>query len=92
MDLQVPSATLAVLLLATVRASGFVILAPPFNSAGIPVAVKGALAMALAVVVFPHISGGLPAITAVPERPTSRAYIREKHSARTFRRAFRWTR
>jgi flagellar biosynthesis protein FliR len=63
-DLQVPSATLAALLLATVRASGFVILAPPFNSAGIPAAVKGALAMALALVVFPHISGDLPAITA----------------------------
>jgi flagellar biosynthetic protein FliR len=63
-DLQVPSATLAALLLATVRASGFVIMAPPFNSAAIPVAVKGALAMALAVVVFPHISGDLPTITA----------------------------
>jgi flagellar biosynthesis protein FliR len=63
-DLQVPSATLAALLLATVRASGFVIMAPPFNSAAIPAAVKGALAMALAIVVFPHISGDLPAITA----------------------------
>ena len=64
MDLQVPSATLAALLLAMVRASGFVIMAPPFNSTAIPVAVKGALAMALAIVVFPHISGDLPAITA----------------------------
>jgi len=63
-DLQVPSATLAALLLATVRATGFVVLAPPFNSSGIPTAVKGALAMALAVVVFPHIAGDLPAITA----------------------------
>jgi flagellar biosynthesis protein FliR len=41
-----------------------VILAPPFNSAGIPAAVKGALAMALALVAFPHITGSLPAITA----------------------------
>jgi flagellar biosynthetic protein FliR len=63
-DLQVPSATLAALLLATVRASGFVILAPPFNSAGIPAAVKGAMAMALALVAYPHIVGGLPEITA----------------------------
>jgi flagellar biosynthesis protein FliR len=63
-DLQVPSATLAALLLATVRASGFVVLAPPFNSAGIPAAVKGALAMALALVAYPHIVGDLPAITA----------------------------
>ena len=64
MDLSVPSATLAALLLGTVRASGFIIMAPPFNNAGIPTAVKGALAMALSLVVLPHISGTLPAITA----------------------------
>ena len=64
MDLQVPSATLAALLLATARATGFVVLAPPFNNNGIPSAVKGALALALSLVVFPHISGTLPAITA----------------------------
>ena len=64
MDLQVPSATLAALLLATARATGFVALAPPFNSNGIPNPVKGALALALSLVVFPHISGTLPAITA----------------------------
>ena len=64
MDLSVPSATLAALLLGTVRASAFIILAPPFNSPGIPSAVKGALAMALSLVVMPHISGSLPAITA----------------------------
>jgi flagellar biosynthetic protein FliR len=63
-DLQVPSATLAALLLATSRATGFVVLAPPFNSNGIPAPVKGALAMALSLVVFPHITGTLPAITA----------------------------
>jgi len=63
-DLSVPSATLAALLLGTVRASGFIMLAPPFNSPGIPAAVKGALAMALSLVVLPHISGQLPPITA----------------------------
>jgi len=63
-DLEVPSATLAALLLATSRATGFIALAPPFNSNGIPSAVKGALALALSLVVFPHISGALPAITA----------------------------
>jgi flagellar biosynthetic protein FliR len=63
-DLQVPSATLAALLLATVRAGGFVALAPPFNSAGIPMAVKGALALALSLVVFPQISGQVPEVTA----------------------------
>ena len=64
MDLQVPSATLAALLLATARAAGFIVLAPPFNNNAIPAPVKGALALALSVVVFPHISGTLPAITA----------------------------
>jgi len=63
-DLQVPSATLAALLLASARATGFVLLAPPFNNNVIPKAVKGALAMALSLVVFPHIVGTLPAITA----------------------------
>jgi flagellar biosynthetic protein FliR len=63
-DLQVPSATLAALLLASARATGFVVLAPPFNNNAIPSAVKGALALALSLVVFPHISGTLPAITA----------------------------
>ncbi|HVI35413.1 MAG TPA: flagellar biosynthetic protein FliR, partial [Gaiellales bacterium] len=64
MDLQVPSATLAALLLASARATGFVVLAPPFNNNAIPAAVKGALALALSLVVFPHIVGTLPAITA----------------------------
>ena len=64
MDLQVPSATLAALLLASARATGFIALAPPFNSNGIPAVVKGALGLALSIVVFPHISGTLPAITA----------------------------
>jgi len=63
-DLSVPSATLAALLLGTVRATGFVVMAPPFNSTAIPVAVKGALAMALSLVVLPHISGQLPPVTA----------------------------
>ena len=64
MDLEVPSATLAALLLATVRATGFIALAPPFNSNGIPRVVKGALALALSLVVLPQLSGTLPAITA----------------------------
>jgi flagellar biosynthetic protein FliR len=63
-DLSVPSATLAALLLGTARATGFVVLAPPFNSSGIPMPVKGALALALSLVVFPQLSGDMPAITA----------------------------
>jgi flagellar biosynthetic protein FliR len=63
-DLTVPSATLAALLLGTARATGFVVLAPPFNSNGIPMAVKGALALALSLVVFPQLSADMPAVTA----------------------------
>ena len=47
MDLQVPEAALASVLLATARTAGFIILAPPFNSKAISAAVKGALAVAL---------------------------------------------
>ena len=64
MDLEVPSATLAALLLASTRATGFIALAPPFNNNGIPRAVKGALALALALVAFPHITSTIPEVTA----------------------------
>jgi flagellar biosynthetic protein FliR len=64
MDLSVPSATLAALLLGSARATGFVVLAPPFNNNAIPRAVKGALALALSLVVFPHLSADMPAVTA----------------------------
>ena len=64
MDLTVPSATLAALLLGTARATGFVVLAPPFNSKAIPPPVKGALALALSLVVFPQLAGDMPAVTA----------------------------
>jgi flagellar biosynthesis protein FliR len=63
-DLSVPSATLAALLLGTARATGFVLLAPPFNNSSIPMPVKGALALALSLVVFPHLSADMPAVTA----------------------------
>ena len=43
MDLSVPAVTLAALLLGTARATGFVLLAPPFNSRTIPGPVKAAL-------------------------------------------------
>ena len=60
MDLSVPAVTLAGLLLATCRAAGFVMLAPPFNSRGIPAAVKGALALALAVALLDRVTAGMP--------------------------------
>ena len=64
MDLQVPSATLAALLLASARATGFILLAPPFNSSSIPAPAKGAVALALSLVAFPHIVGTVPEVTA----------------------------
>jgi flagellar biosynthetic protein FliR len=63
MDLQVPAVTLAALLLGTARAAGFVILAPPFNSRSVPAPVKGALAMALSMLLSTQIAPTLPEIT-----------------------------
>jgi flagellar biosynthetic protein FliR len=59
-DLSVPAVTLAGLLLATCRAAGFVMLAPPFNSRGIPAPVKGALALALAVALLHKVTANMP--------------------------------
>ena len=64
MDLSVPAVTLAALLLGTARATGFVLLAPPFNSRSIPAPVKGAFALALAVLLSTQIAPSLPAPTA----------------------------
>ncbi|MCU1614146.1 MAG: flagellar biosynthetic protein FliR [Frankiales bacterium] len=59
MDLQVPTATLVALVLGTARATGFVLLAPPFNSSAVPSPVKAAMALALSVTVYGHIAPGL---------------------------------
>jgi flagellar biosynthesis protein FliR len=64
MDLEVPMATLAALLLGTARAAGFILLAPPFNSRVIPAPVKGAFALALSVLLSTQIAPGLPEPTA----------------------------
>src|SRR3712207_2432332 len=64
MDLSVPAVTLAALLLGTARAAGFVLLAPPFNSRTIPAPVKGAFALALAVLLSTQIAPDLPDPTA----------------------------
>jgi flagellar biosynthetic protein FliR len=64
MDLQVPTVTLVALLLGTARATGFVLLAPPFNSRSIPAPVKGALALALSVALSGRIAPDLPDPTA----------------------------
>ena len=64
MDLSVPAVTLAALLLGTARAAGFVLLAPPFSSRTIPGPVKGALAMALSLLLSTQIAPSLPEPTA----------------------------
>ena len=64
MDLSVPAVTLAALLLGTARATGFVLLAPPFNSRSIPAPVKGAFALALSVLLSTQIAPALPEPTA----------------------------
>ena len=55
MDLSVPAVTLAALLLGTARATGFVLLAPPFNSRTIPGPVKAAFALALSLLLSTQI-------------------------------------
>ena len=74
MGLEVPAVTLVALLLGTARATGFVMLAPPFNSRSIPAPVKGALAMALSLLLstriapsLPEVSGGFLVVAAVTE-------------------------
>ena len=64
MDLEVPAVTLAALLLGTARAAGFVLLSPPFNARTIPGPVKGALAMALSLLLSTQIAPTLPDPTA----------------------------
>ena len=64
MHLQVASATLAALLLGTARGTGFILFAPPFNNNGIPAVAKGALALALALVVQSRLAPGLTDLSA----------------------------
>ena len=64
MEFEVPAATLAALLLGTARATGFVLLAPPFNSRSIPAPVKGAFAMALSLLLSTQIAPSMPEVTA----------------------------
>jgi flagellar biosynthesis protein FliR len=60
MDLSVPAVTLAALLLGMARATGFVLLAPPFNSRSIPAPVKAAFALALTLLLSTQIAPSLP--------------------------------
>ncbi|HEX8972496.1 flagellar biosynthetic protein FliR [Oryzihumus sp.] len=66
MDFAVPTATLLAVLLATVRASAWLAVAPPFNTRAIPTTVKVALAFALALPVGPRLSGQAPPLELFP--------------------------
>lgn len=63
MDVNVQQATLVALLLGTVRATGFVLVAPPFAGSSLPAPVRAAFALALSLVLVPHIRPDLPDIT-----------------------------
>jgi flagellar biosynthetic protein FliR len=62
MTANLPGDTLVVLLLATLRMSAFLAVAPPFNSRAVPPRIKAALAFALALCVLPTLSGQGPAL------------------------------
>jgi flagellar biosynthesis protein FliR len=64
MSWQVSSASLVALLLATLRASAWLLICPPFNGRLIPAPVKALLALALALPMMPKLSGQVPALSA----------------------------
>jgi flagellar biosynthesis protein FliR len=64
MSWQVSSASVAALLLATVRASVWLLVCPPFNNKLLPAPVKALLALALSVPMMPKLSGQVPDLTA----------------------------
>lgn len=63
MTLEVPTAQLVALLLATVRASAWLVVCPPFQHRAIPAPVKALLALALALPVAADLAGQAPPAT-----------------------------
>ena len=62
MNWDVQTSQLIVVLLATVRASAWLIICPPFNSRVIPAPVKALLSLALALPMAPHLQGNVPSL------------------------------
>jgi flagellar biosynthetic protein FliR len=62
MNWDVQTNQLIVVLLATVRASAWLIICPPFNSRIIPGPVKALLSLALALPMAPHLQGNVPSL------------------------------
>jgi flagellar biosynthetic protein FliR len=65
-QLQLSSATLVAVLLASVRAAAWLVVCPPFSTRGIPGPVKGMLSVAIALPVVPRLSGQVPATLSTP--------------------------
>lgn len=63
---ELPVSTLLAVLLATIRASAWLAVAPPFNTRAIPAVVKVGLALALALPVGPRLADQAPAPEARP--------------------------
>jgi flagellar biosynthetic protein FliR len=61
-DLEFSTASLLALLLATVRTSAWLIVCPPFNTRLMPSTVKAVLAFALALLMVPKLTAGVPAM------------------------------
>jgi len=60
MSWDVSSASLVALLLATIRASAWLVICPPFNSRLVPAPVKALLGLALALPMMPKLTGQVP--------------------------------
>ena len=63
MEVQVANANLIALLLATMRASAWLVVCPPFNSRLVPARVKAMLALALALPMTPRLVDQIPELT-----------------------------
>jgi flagellar biosynthesis protein FliR len=62
-NLQVPTAELTALLLASVRAAAWLMISPPFNGKVVPVQIKALLSVAIALPVVPSLVGKVPALS-----------------------------
>jgi flagellar biosynthesis protein FliR len=60
---ELPSASIVALLLATIRASAWLVICPPFNSRLVPAPIKALLALALALPMMPRLTGQVPEFT-----------------------------
>lgn len=62
MDVTLPTAQLVAVLLASVRAAAWLVVAPPFASRGVPGVVKALLSVALALPLVPRLVDSVPAL------------------------------